>query len=474
MNSLERQLMIPDHIQAWINSGESETLELKSTTGERKEAAKSVCAMLNNRGGRVIIGVQPDGTIVGQKIGEQTIERLCQELNRIDPPTFPSVDREDVGNGRELLIVSVSQGQNKPYTYQRDAYRRVGNTNHLLSRDQYNQLLLERLHGEYRWENEPAPDWMIDDLDHAEIIRSVREAILRGRVSEASLGSSEPEELLRGLGLIRDGRLLRAGVVLFRRQGVLVSDYPQCLLRVARFRGTNRTEFLDNRQFHGNAFYLLQMAERFLQENLPIAGRIMPGVFERIDEPLYPPTALREALANAFCHRDYSIGGGSVAVAIYDDRLEITSSGTLHFGLTPKALFDSHESLPWNPIIADVFYRRGIIESWGRGINKMVELVTLAGLPEPEITEAAGCVTVTFRPSKYIPPQRVGHSLTERQRVILSILSDASSGLLMSEISVQLTDSLTPRQIRSDLNTLRSLDLVTLEGRGRSARWRLS
>src|SRR5205807_719288 len=99
-------------------------------------------------------------------------------------------------------------------------------------------------------------------------------------------------------------------------------DYPQCLLRVARFRGTDRTEFLDNRQFSGHAFRLLLHAERFLRENLPVAGRVSPGLFERVDDPLYPPTALREALANAICHRDYSIGGGSVAAAIYDDRLE--------------------------------------------------------------------------------------------------------------------------------------------------------
>ena len=199
----------------------------------------------------------------------------------------------------------------------------------------------------------------------------------------------------------------------------------------------------------------------------------MPGVFERIDEPLYPPTALREALANAFCHRDYSIGGGSVSVAIYDDRLEITSSGTLHFGLTAQSLFETHESLPWNPIIANVFYLRGIIESWGMGINKMVELVTMAGLPEPEIKEAAGCVTVTFRPSRYIPPQRVGHNLTERQRIMLSILNNSPDGLSISEISLQLTDSLTIYQIRSDLSTLRSLELIVLEGHGRSARWKI-
>ena len=83
---------------------------------------------------------------------------------------------------------------------------------------------------------------------------------------------------------------------------------------------------------------LLTNAERFLRETLPIAGRFEQDRFERIDEPLYPPLAAREALANALCHRDYSIGGGSVGIAIYDDRLEVTSSGSLHFGLTPENL----------------------------------------------------------------------------------------------------------------------------------------
>ena len=143
------------------------------------------------------------------------------------------------------------------------------------------------------------------------------------------------------------------------------AEFPQCLLRVARFRGTDKTEFLDNRQFFGNAFDLLTKAERFLRENLPVAGRVQPSLFERVDDPLYPPVALREALANAVCHRDYSLGGGAIAVGIYDDRLEISSSGTLHFGLTPAALFQPHESLPWNPLIARVFFagassRRGV------------------------------------------------------------------------------------------------------------------
>ena len=223
--------------------------------------------------------------------------------------------------------------------------------------------------------------------------------------------------------MIHDDRLLRAAVVLFGRSERVGAEYPQCMLRVARFRGIARTDdFLDNRQFHANAFTLLGSAERFFREGLPIAGRIEPDLFERVDDPLYPPPALGEALANAICHRDYSIGGGSVAAAIYDDRLEVTSSGRLHFGLTPEALFEPHESLPWTPLIARVFYLRGIIEQWGRGTIKMRELTASAGLPAPEIEDAGGCVTVRFRPGTYVP-SRVEREVTDRQQAILALLS---------------------------------------------------
>ncbi len=461
--------MTRDQIDAWARAGESEIMEFKQSTGERREAARTLCAMLNHRGGRVLFGVRPNGQVTGQQVVDKTIEDVAQEIKEIDPPVFPGIDRVPVATDREVIVVTVTQGPSRPYVCKGQPYKRVGNTSPEMSRDEYNRMLMERLHGETRWENQPVLDWTVADLDISEMTRTLEEGIRRGRVEDP--GTRQPNDILRGLGLVKDGQLLRAALVLFGKSERLAAEFPQCLLRVAKFKGADKTEFLDNRQFQGHAFNLLTQAERFLRENLPIAGRVVPDLFERVDDPLYPPVALREALANAFGHRDYGIGGGSVAVAIYQDRLEITSSGTLHFGLTADLLFQPHESLPWNPLIARVFYRRGIIEAWGRGTLKMAELAEKARMPRPEIEEAGGCITVRFLPSRYIPPKRVGRDLTERQQRILQLL-DARKRLPLREIATAIGAETRP--VRDDLALLKHLGEVNHTGQGRGAVWSLS
>ena len=126
--------MTIDQIIAIAASGESETMEFKATTGTRREAARTVCAFLIQRGGQVLFGVTPDGAVVGQQVGERTIEELSAELGRIEPPAFPTVQRVPVGNGRDVIVVSTAQGASRPYTYRGSAYRRVGNTTLAMSR----------------------------------------------------------------------------------------------------------------------------------------------------------------------------------------------------------------------------------------------------------------------------------------------------------------------------------------------------
>lgn len=457
------------HILELATAGESDALEFKRTTGLRKEAAQTLCAMLNGRGGRVLFGVDSPNKVIGQQVSDKTTEEIAQELADIEPPVTPTVESVPVDKARYVIVVTVNQGQNRPYTYKNQAYKRVGNTTRKMTRDEYNQMLFERLHGEQRWENQTAAGWAIDDLNVTEVTRTLEEGIRRGRMEDP--GTRDTMEVLRGLGLLKDGVLLRAATVLFGRAEKLEAEFPQCLLRVARFKGTARTEFVDNRQFHGNAFELLVHADRFLRQHLPVAGRIVPDVFERKDDPLYPPTALREAMANAICHRDYSVGGGSIAIGIYDDRLEITSSGTLHFGLTVESLVRPHESLPWNPLIARTFYRRGLIESWGRGTVKMMELTQRAGLPRPEFEEAGGGVTVRFRAARPIPTEHGGHTLTKRQQKLLEVLGKHER-MALRELQEAL--GVNPLTIKDDLALLKQLGLVESEGRGRGASWSLA
>ncbi len=462
--------MTESQVRGWVAAGESERQEFKQSTNLRTEATQTLCAMLNKNGGRVIFGVSPDHTLVGLEVSDKTLEKLWDEFNRFEPPAFPEVERLGLANGLELIVVTVSRGSQRPYSYKGQKFIRVASSTVRLSEAEANQLLLERLHATRRWENEVADGYSIKELDATEITRTLEEGIRRGRLAEP--GTRDSLEILRGLGLLApDGHLLRAAVVLFARAEVLEPYYTQCLLRLARFHGITKTEFLDNQQVTANAFTLLRRAEQFLIEHLPIAGRIEPGTFERIDTPLYPTEATREALANAICHRDYSIGGGSVGVAVFDNRLEITSSGDLHFGLTPEALFLPHESLPWNPLIAKVFYRRGIIESWGRGTLKIAELTQAAGLPRPDIDLIAGAVTVRFLPSSYIPPTRAHHDLTDVQRNILLLLSQQP--LSLSELHEKLggNPTISIRNLRDNIAMLQRLGLVGLSGFGRGSRW---
>ena len=121
------------------------------------------------------------------------------------------------------------------------------------------------------------------------------------------------------------------------------------------------------------------------------------GNYSRNDLPAVPPLALREALVNAFAHRDYSLGKGAVSIAIYDDRLEVWSDGVLPSQITVEQLHQQHSSHARNELIANVLYRRDMIEEWGRGTLKMLQQCENANLPSPQFSEDSGSFCVSFR-----------------------------------------------------------------------------
>lgn len=457
-----------DILRELAQAGESETVEFKRSIAERETAARTVCAMLNGpRGGFVIFGVSNDGTIGGIDVGADTHNRVWGEIRKIDPPVALDLATIPVSADRSVLVITVP-GSSGTFAYDGKHYVRFGASTTLMSESTYQHRLLEHMHAVTRWENRPAHQASVDDLDAQEIGVTIEEAVLNGRL--VGPGERTPESMLRGLNLIADGQILNAAVVLFGKPDYLDLRYPQSRLRLARFRGTTKDEFVDSRQVVGNAFFLFRQSQQFVIEHLPVASRIPRDSFQRVDTPKYPIEALREAIINALCHRDYTEGGGGVDVAIYDDRLDITSTGGLHFGLTVEQLRTEHQSRPWNPLIAGTFYRRGLIESWGRGTLRIADLVREAGLPAPEFLETRLSFTVRFYSPDIRKPER--GTLSDIQEAILDVL-EKHGELSVRDIHQHLADRYSREQIRRNLVHLRSNHFVVLRGATNRSTWSL-
>ncbi len=261
-----------EDLQRLVLKGESESLEFKKTTGQRSEAAKTVCALLNGRGGVLLFGVSDKKEIVGQQVTAKTLEDVSLELKRIDPPAFVEIETVVIGDDKAVIVLKVA-GMLGAYCYDGRPYMRRGPTTQIMPREEYERRILDKCHTHRRWENELAPDWVtVQDLDEEEIQFTLQNAINLGRMKKPSLTNSEA--VLRGLGLLDEGRLINAAVALYGKSERLFSVYPQLSIRLARFRGSGRSSgFRDSRDYWGNAFDLLKRAEWFLQDHMPISGR---------------------------------------------------------------------------------------------------------------------------------------------------------------------------------------------------------
>ncbi|MGH7441973.1 MAG: ATP-binding protein, partial [bacterium] len=292
-----------------------------------------------------------------------------------------------------VLLEAVAGSEAPPFTYDGRAFERFESVTKRMSQAKYEKLLLDRAHAKRRWENGPAVGVKITDLDGQEILRVRDLAVQQNRISPGT--GRNKAEILERLGLLVAGAPMEAAQVLFGKPSP--GDYPQCLLKLGRFRGSTVTgEIVDNRQEHYNAFAAVREAMSFLERSLPLGARFPAGKVFREDRFPVPMDALREIVLNAVMHRDYSDPGGYVAVAVFDDHIEISSFGTLPSGITLRQLSGSHASKPRNPLIAEAFHRTGAVEVWGRGTNRVIEACRKQGIPEPVFEERQGFLVVSF------------------------------------------------------------------------------
>jgi len=384
--------MTVSEINELIAQGEGETVEFKETTGQRGDACKTLCAFLNGQGGTVFFGVTRKGKLTGQLMADSTKRDLFETFQKFEPSADIEVAYVPVDETHVAIVCRVEKGNGRPYAYDATPYKRVQSSTTVMSQEEYGRMLSER--GGFRsdWELQENPRLTIDEIDLDEVKKTARMAVQVGRL-DPDVDTDDAVMLLKKFKLMRGDRLLNAAAVLFGNDAMI--DYPQCEIKMARFKGTGKNEFGDERREEGNIFKLLAEATQFCFKHLNLSAKVIPTQIERDEHLEIPPEALREALLNAFVHRQYS-KSGAVSLAIYDDRLEVTSPGGFPPGKTVEQITTEHESEPRNERIAHVLYLRKTIETWGRGFDRIRSECEKEGVPPPTVVEKDGYVRLTF------------------------------------------------------------------------------
>lgn len=392
--------MTIEDIKQLISKDEHRQLELKKTTGELKDGMHTACAFLNTDGGWLIIGIAPSSLkILGQEVTDNTQREIAQYLTGIEPAIDVKVEYVDVPDRPGCQVIAMYFDAfvwgHQPYTYNSRPYYKVESTTKLMPREMFEERIRANKPQYYAWERQKADRVAIGDLNEERIRGAIRLGVERGRMMASAI--TEPfEKVLDKLQLLNDGIPNNAAAALFSTN---IYEYPQFRLRMARFRGTDKNEFIDNQRAEGNFFDLLDAGMAFFFKHLSLSGKIVGFVREEHLE--IPAEALREALVNALCHRQYEKYNLTIGIAIYDDRIEIENPGLLPPQLTPETIKQPHISYPYNPIIADVLFKTTFLENWGSGAGRIIDACKRQNVEEPIWSTQGGFVIVTFkRPAK--------------------------------------------------------------------------
>ncbi len=266
-------------------------------------------------------------------------------------------------------------------------------------------------------------------------------------------------EALERLNLIKNNKLTNAAVLLFGRNPQ--KFFLQAEMRCARFKGTEPVEFIDMKVFGGNIIDQRDDGLEFVKEHIKLHAEIRGT--ERVEKWEYPTEAIREAITNAICHRDYEISS-NVQIRIFDDKVEIWGCGLLPHPLTIEDLKKRHDSILRNPLLGKCFFMLRYIEQWGTGTNRIIEECLMHGLPEPLFEEISGSIVVSFRKSYTL---EVLEKLGLNERQIKSIEYIKKQGNITNREYQNLCSGISRETLRKDLNDLIVKKIIVRRGQNK-------
>ncbi|MFC1590269.1 ATP-binding protein [Candidatus Omnitrophota bacterium] len=458
--------MKPEELKLIIKEGEGLTVEFKERYTPKID--RDIVAFSNTKGGFLLLGVDDNGKVVGEKL----TNKMKADINAIARNCDPEIHIKSVKRSSNVIVIEIPEGEEKPYSSSSGYFRRLDAVTQKMSQKEVRLFFRET--DTVSFESLACNKVSVKDISLSKVKAFLKEAGTSLKVNKANLAM-----VLSSLGAVIKNKVNNAGALMFASN--IDKSIPHSESILGAFKGTNKTHIFDRKDVRDDLLTQFNEAVGFLKKHLNIRSEIR-GV-NRHDIYEIPLDALREAVVNAIVHRDYSIKGTSIYVMVYDDRVEIENPGRLLSGVTVKSL--DKASVRRNPIIADLFHRMGKVERLGSGIKRMRDLMREAGLKEPVFEVDPFFRVIFYRDPKYSlkrpssaperadqkTTQKTDQKTTQKQRDILAYLSKHPKAG-REEIAKNIK-GITESGVKYNLKALQDKGLLKRIGSDKGGHWQI-
>ncbi|GAO27908.1 hypothetical protein JCM15548_14779 [Geofilum rubicundum JCM 15548] len=389
---------------------ENQNIEWKESW--RDEYLKWICGFANANGGSIIIGKDDKGRIVGLKNAKKLLEDIPNKVRDI-LGIIVDVNLYETDNGEYLDVIV--EAHPYPVNYKGQYHYRSGSTKQELKGNALDKFLLQKK-GK-RWDGVPVPKVSTRDLKLDTFTHFRKKAVKAQRIEEDVLTDSD-DLLLENLQLIENAFLKRAAILLFHSDPE--KFFTGAYIKIGFFQSDDELKFQD--EVHGNIFEQVEktmdiLFTKYIHSSINYEG------LNRVEKYDYPKDAIREALLNAVCHKDYA-EGAPIQISVYQDKLIFWNDAQLPDNWTVEKLLTKHPSKPYNPDIANTLFRSGYIEAWGRGTIKMINDCIRFEIPSPKYFYDMSGFWVEFRKDKLNEESLKALNLNDRQLMAIEFLKN--------------------------------------------------
>ncbi len=454
-------MLTPSEIKSIIAAGEGYKAEFKvSVPSKIKEITEEVCAFANASGGVVLIGVDDENTIKGITIDNAKRSAIQNSINEISPVIKCDFNIVEV-DAKDIAVIEVPSGQNKPYVLSGAIYVRQGPNSQKLTTVEEMRDFFQQADKIY-FDDAICKDANIEDDISKENIKTFR-------FESGLVNTTSDEQLFTNLKLVTNDVQLKNGTVLFFGSNP-EKFFEKAVIRCIAFDGIDKRYIVDDKIMSGTLYQQYQKSMIWLKSKLDVRYDIEgEGANPRNEYWEIPIIAFKEAIINSLAHRDYYDKGARTTIEVFDDRVVISNPGGL-VSAVPRNEFGKR-SASRNPLIFGLFERMRLVEQIGSGITRIRDVMKDEGLTPPEFN-IDGMFTVTLRRpfdfEKWVV--KWVEKLTDNR---VKILREIHNNHKVTKKEIEQAVGISASAIDNNINILKDLGLLSREGSDKGGYWKI-